>query len=108
MDEAAERAKALEQAAAAAAEDGSASPGCGDAPPTPTSVDADLAKRNQIYGMGLPRTGTHSLAEALKHLGCRGLNKCVLTRSVVKHVPKSKKVTGYFDVDNSRFTGYFD
>jgi hypothetical protein len=66
----------------------------------------EKAKANQIYGMGLPRTGTHSLAEALKHLGCRGLNKCVLTRSVVKHVPKSKTVNGYFDVDNSRFRDY--
>lgn len=59
-----------------------------------------------IYGIGLPRTGTNSVAQALKLLGCRGMNRCVLTRTKVKHEPEGQLVAGTFDVDNSLFRTY--
>jgi len=45
-----------------------------------------VSDENQlIFGIGLPRTGSHSLAEALKLLGFHGSNSCLLTKSKVDH-----------------------
>jgi len=63
--------------------------------------------KNQVYGIGLPRTGTHSIAEAMKLLGMCGMNRCMLTLSRVKHVaPEGQRVLGEFEVDNSLFRTY--
>lgn len=62
---------------------------------------------NQVYSMGLPRTGSHSMAEAMKLLGMCGMNRCMLTLSRVKHVtPEGQRVIGNFEVDNSLFRNY--
>jgi len=69
-------------------------------------VDGE-ALENQVYGIGLPRTGTHSMAEAMKLLGMSGMNSCMLTLSRVKHVtPEGQKVIGNFEIDNSLYRSY--
>eukprot|EP00747_Dinoflagellata_sp_TGD_P073422 gnl/TRDRNA2_/TRDRNA2_157892_c0_seq1.p1 gnl/TRDRNA2_/TRDRNA2_157892_c0~~gnl/TRDRNA2_/TRDRNA2_157892_c0_seq1.p1 ORF type:complete len:814 (-),score=150.38 gnl/TRDRNA2_/TRDRNA2_157892_c0_seq1:306-2747(-) len=74
--------------------------------PSDESIADDEDLKNVVFGIGLPRTGTHSLAEALKILGFRGLNRCVLTKSTVQHVPRSQNVVGKFSLDNSHFRDY--
>jgi len=77
-----------------------------DKPADEAIVDGE-ALQNQVYGIGLPRTGTHSIAEAMKLLGMRGMNSCMLTLSRVKHVtPEGQRTIGNFDVDNALFRTY--
>ena len=58
-----------------------------------------------IFGIGLPRTGTSSLAEALRTLGYSGENYCILQNKREKDtlVPYD---TFSFKVDNSFFNIY--
>lgn len=78
-----------------------------------SSVEEEDPNEQLVFGIGLPRTGSHSLAEALKMLGFRGLNVCLLTRSRSKHFLESELSIsnrifsrGRFEVDNSMFLRY--
>lgn len=56
-----------------------------------------------IYGIGLPRTGTRSLASALRTLGYTGTNICMLT----KEADKDEVIQGNtFNVNNAYFLVY--
>jgi activator of HSP90 ATPase len=50
-----------------------------------------------IYGIGLPRTGSTTLAEALRILGYRGSNFCSLTFSI--NIESNEQ----FSIDNSYY-----
>jgi len=54
-----------------------------------------------IFGIGLPRTGTTSLAKALRTLGYKGENYCILQ----KEGTKDKDILS-FKVDNGFFNTY--
>lgn len=66
-----------------------------------------LPSENLVFGIGLPRTGTHSLAEALKNLGYRGRhNSSISGKRHVQYTPKSGQFAGYFHVDTSHCRRY--
>jgi hypothetical protein len=55
---------------------------------------------NKLFGIGLPRTGTTSLAKALRTLGYRGENYCMLSKR------KEKDENKFFEVNNSFYSCY--
>jgi sulfite reductase alpha subunit-like flavoprotein len=66
----------------------------------------DLPSDNLVFGIGLPKTGTHSLAEALKVLGYRGRHNSMLGKRAVEYTPKTRQFAGYFHVDSSHCRRY--
>lgn len=54
----------------------------------------------KIFGIGLPRTGTTSLAKALRILGYTGENYCMLSGH------KEKDVYKFFEVNNTFYKNY--
>ena len=52
-----------------------------------------------IYGIGLPRTGTKTLAQSLRVLGLCGTSKCILTDHQTGDITKSRE----FMVNNSAY-----
>jgi len=65
-----------------------------------------LPGENLVFGIGLPRTATHSLAEALKISGYRGWHKGAFGKHPVQYQPKARKFAGNFDVDTSHYQRY--
>ncbi len=55
---------------------------------------------NNLFGIGLPRTGTTSLAKALRTLGFKGENYCLLNDTI----NKDDKI--FFRIDNSYYKSY--
>ena len=55
---------------------------------------------NNLFGIGLPRTGTTSLAKALRTLGFKGENYCLLSDTT------SKDDQTFFKIDNSYYKTY--
>ena len=55
---------------------------------------------NNLFGIGLPRTGTTSLAKALRTLGFKGENYCLLSDTT------SKDDQTFFKIDNSYYKSY--
>ena len=62
-----------------------------------------MKNQHIIFGIGLPRTGTTSLAEALRILGIQGSNFCLLNK--IYTIDESKNSIA-FEVDNSFFKIY--
>lgn len=55
-----------------------------------------------IFGVGLPRTGTKSLAKALEVLDIHGQHYCVLNKKII---PSKSDTIGYI-IDNSFYKQY--
>ena len=55
---------------------------------------------NNLFGIGLPRTGTTSLAKALRTLGFKGENYCLLNDTT------NKDNQTFFKIDNSYYKTY--
>ena len=61
---------------------------------------------NKIFGIGLPRTGTTSLAKALRLLGYGGKNYCLLNDNGTTDKSEQSKRFIAFDVNNSFYKNY--
>ena len=55
---------------------------------------------NYLFGIGLPRTGTTSLAKALRILGFKGENYCLLSNQ------QRKDEQSFFKINNSYYKSY--
>jgi len=62
-----------------------------------------MRNKKKIFGIGLPRTGSTSLAEALRMLGYKGSNFCSLNNIHTVDKTEEKKS---FQIDNSFFKIY--
>lgn len=63
-----------------------------------------MESKKLVYGIGLPRTGTKSLASALRLLGFSGENHCKLTN--FSEEDKVKSLTKEFIIDNHAYEYY--
>jgi sulfite reductase alpha subunit-like flavoprotein len=73
----------------------------------PTELDlSHIPSESLVFGIGLPRTGTHSLAESLKLLGYRGRHNTMLGKRHLEYTPKTRQLAGYFHVDSSHCRRY--
>ena len=62
---------------------------------------------NNVYGIGLPRTGTTSLAKALRALGFKGENYCVLNDSnYTDDLVRFQNRRTFFKIDNSYYKSF--
>tara|TARA_B100000700_G_scaffold331776_1_gene468445 strand:- start:450 stop:2135 length:1686 start_codon:yes stop_codon:yes gene_type:complete len=64
--------------------------------------------KKKVYGIGLPRTGTTSLAKCLEILGFSGEGFCMLYQDRIYANCIDKKIEKKYNVDNSFFKNYKD
>ena len=60
-------------------------------------------EKNKLFGIGLPRTGATSLAEALRILSYKGQNYCFLTNTITSDKTENSRL---FQIDNSYYKVY--